>query len=396
MKNIFLMLTLALLLTSCFWWEEDKQLEKQLDNKEENKSFENPSNIMESEINARELYLDSKNKDELLDLAKSYLKYWNAYFNEERFAVKALEILNGMKSELTVEYLKWYAYEIQTKYSKALKQYDMVLAIKNITKEQKIEALNQKWHVLDLQWYLKKANNLYLEAEQLDLDNLKTMINRWRYEIRIWENEKAKIYFDKILNKTEDKYLKSEMYYDLSIIFQQKDDLNNAIKNAKLGIIENKDYPNNYLSLWALYILQDWDLFDKAPEQLKKAIELYSNSSTAYKNLGIYYYIKDDFDNAIKNFKKQVEVSTEDILLMWNDKKRTQIAWEYDLAKSYALKSDVKSSIKYLKKVLNWDNLSYYYWFIREYSNIKWPFRKINDNSEFINEVKNILVKYKK
>ena len=393
MKKIFLLLTLILLLTSCFW-QEEKVITK-VDEKQDFKSFKNPINDLEKQINIREGKLNIENKSELLDLAKSYLQYWNAYYKEEVFADKALEILNTMNSEFIVEYLKWYAYEIQTKYNNALDQYNKALAFENITKEEKVDALNQKWHVYDLQWDLEKANKFYLEAEKIDPDFIKTLLNRWRYEARVSNNDNAEKYFNKILEKTDNEFLKSELYYNLSIIYQQKKDwLDRAIEYAKLWIESNKDYSNNYLSLWVSYISKDWDFLDKAPEQLEKSIKLYQNNSMAYKNLWIYYYIKDDFDKAIKNFEKQVEVSSKDILLMSNIKEKTKIAWEYDLARTYALKWDTENSLKYLNEVLNWKNLWFYYSFLADFSNPRGPFRKIKDSNEYKIQTKNILLKY--
>jgi len=246
MKKTILLVLFTLLLTSCFWWENKVE-----EIKEEVKiSFENPVNKLEQEINARESDREDSNKDRLIDLVKSYLQYWDAYYKEKLFADKALKILNKMDSEFIVEYLKWYAYEIQTQYDKALIQYNKILSFKNITTKQKIEALNQKGHIFDLQWNLEKANKYYLEAEQLDSENIKTLVNRGRYEIRALNDNVAKTYFEKVLEKTKIKHLKSEMYYNLSIIAQNNSNLEEAIKNAKLWIREDKDYPNNYLSLW--------------------------------------------------------------------------------------------------------------------------------------------------
>jgi len=390
MKKTILLVLFTLLLTSCFWWENKVE-----EIKEEVKiSFENPVNKLEQEINARESDREDSNKDRLIDLVKSYLQYWDAYYKEKLFADKALKILNKMDSEFIVEYLKWYAYEIQTQYDKALIQYNKILSFKNITTKQKIEALNQKGHIFDLQWNLEKANKYYLEAEQLDSENIKTLVNRGRYEIRALNDNVAKTYFEKVLEKTKIKHLKSEMYYNLSIIAQNNSNLEEAIKNAKLWIREDKDYPNNYLSLWVLYISKWWDDIEKSLYYLNKSIELYPNNSIAYKNLGIYYYLKDNFEKSIENFGKQVEKSESDILLMYNDKKDSKISWEYDLARSYAMYWNKEKSVKYLKKVLNWKNEKYYLSFMMEYFSSEWPFDKIKKDIE--NEVKEIILKYNK
>ena len=394
MKKIILLLIVTLLIVSCGWeqqWQEEEKVKKN----EIIKSFENPSNDLEKEINENEANLKDEYESKLR-LIQSYLKYWDAYFKENIFADKALNILNWMEEDSKVNYFKWYAYEIKTKYEEALAQYEKVLSYDNLDITEKVNVLNQKGHIFDLKWDMEEANKYYLEAEILDPEDIKTLVNRWRYEIRAYNYKASKKYFEKVLEKTTNKYLKSEMYYNLSIIHKENYELDKAIENAKLWIEENKDYPNNYLALWNLYIIKWWEDLDKAPENLNKSIELYPNSSISYKFLWIYYYKIDDFDKAIINFKKQVELSKIDILLMADAKLKTQIAWEYDLARTYALKSDLVNSVKYLKTVLNWENKSYYSWFLVENVDINWAFKSILDEELYKKEVKDILIKYNK
>ena len=389
MKKIILLIISTLLITSC-GWEEEVIKEKTIT------SFENPTNHLEKQVDLLEKRLTDEKNDKL-NLVKVYLQYWNSYYKESVFADKALEILKTMEEEFEVEYLKWYAYEIKADYDKALTQYNKVLNYENITKEEEINALNQKGHIYDLQWFLEKSNQQYLLAEELDSEFIKTLLNRGRYESRVSNNDEAEEYFNKILAKTDDLFLKSELYYNLSVIYQSKKDwIDKAIEYAKLWIESNIDYPNNYLSLWVSYISKDWDFLDKALEPLNKSIELYPNSSMSYKYIWIYHYIKDDFNKAILNFKKQVEFSEKDILLMNNNKEKTKIEWQYDLARSYALNSDVENTIKYLKKILNWDNKLAYSWFLIENWNPNWPFRKISKEELYKEEMKNIILIYNK
>ena len=396
MKQIMLLVTAILLISSC--WLDNTPVVENNDSTKVNKislSFENPINDLEKEINEYEKWLSDEYNSKLR-LVQSYLKYWDSYYKENTFANKALDILNTMEENSIVEYYKWYAYEIQTKYEKALEQYNKVLSYKNLDLEEKINSLNQKGHIFDLKWDMEEANKYYLEAESLDPENIQTLVNRWRYEIRDYNYEISKEYFEKVLEKSTNKYLRSEMYYNLSIIYKDGYELDDAIKNAKLWIEENEDYPNNYLALWNLYIIKWWEDLDKAVVNLEKSIELYPNSSISYKFLWIYYYKTDNFDKAIINFEKQVELSEKDILLMADAKLRTKIAWEYDLARTYALKSDVVNSVKYLKKVLNWKNESFYNWFLVDYVNSDWDFRNILNDDLYKKEVKDILIKYNK
>ena len=395
-KFIFIMF-FGILLLSLSWCKNEIKNNNKL-SIENNKimfHFLNPKNNLEKEINRISINFENDYKAKL-KLAQLYLKYWSVYYKENTFAQKALNMLNNMKLDPKVDFLKWYAYEIQNKFNKALKEYKKVLSYKNLNKKEKANVINQIWHVYDLQGYMRKANLNYKEAEKIDPENIKILLNRWRYEARKGDFHKAIKYFIRILNKTNNTFLNSELYYDLSTLYLHKN-IDKTIAYAKLWIKENKDYPGNYVALWTAYIMIWWKIMNKAPKELEKAIELYPNDSMAYKYLWIYYYIKNDFNNAIKNFKKQVKMSTKDIWLMANVQQKVKVDWEYDLARSYAYKWDIKNTLSYLDSVLlNSENKSLYVLFIYEYSSKNWPYSKIINNKEFKTEVKKIILKYNK
>ena len=392
MKKLILLLITTLLITSCDA-EEKKEIE--VKNNETIKSFETPVNDLEKEINKDEANLKDEYNSKL-KLVQSYLKYWDAYYKENIFADKALNILNWMKEDSKVNYFKGYAYEIQTKYTEALIQYNKVIAYDNLDVKEKVNVINQIGHIYDLQWDMEKANEYYIKAEKIDPEDIKTLLNRWRYEFRKFNIDSSEKYFNFILNKTENKKLKSEIYYNLSTIYLQRRDIDKAIEYSKKWIEIFSDYPNNHLALWVSYITKWWDDIDKSIGYLNKSIDLYENNSVAYKHLGIYYYIKDDFDKAIKYFKKQVEISKKDILLMSDDKIFSQYSWNYDLARSYAQKWDVDNTIKHLNLTFKWDGNKLFLWFILEYNSSKSnPFEKLKGNEKFESEIKDFILKYK-
>ncbi|MFA5916866.1 MAG: hypothetical protein WC850_01375 [Candidatus Gracilibacteria bacterium] len=338
---------------------------------------------------------NSKYEDQLL-LIKSYLNYGNSYYVEKEYADKALTLLDSMQEKYETFFYKGYAYEIKQDYVKALELYNKAKDIKDISLENKAIILNQIGHVYDLMGDFNKANELYTESENLGYELMGTIINRGRSEFRLNNFEKAKEYFEKILSLSDNKFTRSEVYYNLSVIYLASNDYEKVIDYAKLGIESNENYPNNYISLGVAYIKNGGTQIDETPELFNKAIKIYPNSSVAYKWLGVYYYIKDDFDNAIINFEKQYETSGNNIVLMQNEKDSGKQEALYDLARVYALKNDAEKSIYYLNQVLDGKNIAIYTTFIEDIAFTEGPFGLIINDLSFAKNTENIFKLYKK
>jgi hypothetical protein len=84
---------------------------------------------------------------------------------------------------------------------------------------------------------------------------------------------------------------------------------------------------------------------------------------------------------------------------MKNEKEESIISAKYDIARTYSLKWDSENAIFYLKQVLNWENASYYIWFLKEFSRENyWPFKLIKDNENFkafFSEITNLYINIK-
>jgi len=339
---------------------------------------------------------DTASYEEQILLVRSYLNYGNSYYIENEFADKALALLVNMEEKYETLYYKWYAYEIKQDYDKALEYYNKAKDLKNLLIDEKTIILNQIWHVHDLKWDFVKANELYTESEKLWYENMGTIINRWRSEFRLNNYDKAKEYFEKILSMSDNKFTRAEMYYNISNIYLAKNDYKKVIEYAKLWIETSEKYPNNYIILWMAYIRDWWTKIDEAPELFKEAIKIYPNSSVAYKWLWIYYYIKDDFDNAIINFEKQYETSSNNIILMKNDKDKWKLEAIYDLWRVYALKNNAWKSVYYLNQVLDWKNIDVYSTFIQDIAFKDGPFWLVINQPLFMKNAQKIFNLYKK
>lgn len=394
---------IIVILFSLIMYKKDSTYNNKINNKEINttaQNYHNKSKLGSWDYekiisNYEKTWIWNLSKEEKEKLLSTYLSYWNYFYKEEENSKKAIELLNTMDENYNTLYYKWYAKEIVKDYIWALDSYNKWLELKNLDDNKKAILLNQIWHVYDLMWKIDKAQDYYKKAEALWQDLPLNLLNRWRYEYRSGNFQVAEKYFNKLITLDINSFMKSEVYFDLSSIYLTKKDwTDKAIEYANHWVESNSSYPNNYISLWIGYIKKWWDEFDLAKDNLQKAIELYPNSSIAYKRLGVYFYIKDDFDNAIVNFSKQLDVSLNDITLMQDEKENSKNSAIFDLSKCYALKQDIDQSINYLNKLLDWWNENYYSYFLTEMSVRNWAYDKIKLDDKFVKNLQKIMNLY--
>ncbi|EAQ41788.1 lipopolysaccharide assembly protein LapB [Polaribacter sp. MED152] len=116
------------------------------------------------------------------------------------------------------------------------------------------------------------------------------------------EHDGVKYYFQKMEEgaKTANEYFKAEEYQkakEAYLKIQQKDSLNFLIEEYKIN------------RLGYQFIRKDEN--DKALELFKINAALYPKSSNVYNSLGEAYFLKKDTVNAIANFKKSLEINSE-------------------------------------------------------------------------------------
>lgn len=331
-------------------------------------------------------------------LAQTYLQYGNYYYKEKEYADKAMQtITENSEDDYGAQgmYFVGYAYEITKRYEDALTWYEKGLKVSSNTDKLNAIFKNQIGHVYDLMGDKEKANGYYILAEKWGFEMPENLLNRGRYEYSKNNIEAAETYFNKLLLLRINSFTQAEVYFDLSSIYLGKGGTDVAIKYATLGIKAHEAYPGNYINLGIGYIQKWWTDIEKAVPNLQRAIELYPNSSSAYKQLWVYFYIKDDYKNAIANFEKQLEVSWQDIMLMQNEKENMKQSALYDLARAYALSSYAEKSIFYLNQVLDGKNKVYYAGFITDFMAKNWPFDKLKTNDVFVKNLQIIMNLYK-
>lgn len=108
----------------------------------------------------------------------------------------------------------------------------------------------------------------------------------------------AKANFEKVLSLNPKQDL---AYNNLSLIYANEENFSKAIEmvNKAIEINKNALYENNK----GFYLLNSGNL-EEAKSLIEKAIEADAKNAWAYRNLGIYYFMKNDFKQALENFDK--------------------------------------------------------------------------------------------
>jgi len=117
----------------------------------------------------------------------------------------------------------------------------------------------------------------------------------------------------KFLRKDNDLF---EAYFNIAVIYLQRDDFNNTLQyiNKALEI-----FPDNSLiiNLNGLFYFKKQE-YKKAKDLIEKAINKNPKNPSFYYNLGNIYFIQGDFDNAVIQFEKAVNIDPENLKFLNN------------------------------------------------------------------------------
>lgn len=264
--------------------------------------------------------------DDNMRLIYSYLNHGTYTYNEQENSKKAQEILEKIWTWNweTLYYLA-YSKEIIKNYTWALEDYNKSIETVDINDAKKSLSLNQIWHVYDLMWDLDKAYEYYERANRLDPTNITAITNLWRYEVRKNNLVKAKEYFEKSLSLSVNKNQRSELYYTLSSLELELNwltpDIDKAIEYARKSIEEYPEYPMWYVMLArSLYMKNDPQYDKEIEDNLNKSISLNPNWYYAYQVKAWYEYDKWNTEKRIEAFKKSMDNTNLDMILMDNER----------------------------------------------------------------------------
>lgn len=272
-----------------------------------------------------------------IKIIASSLSKWVNYYSENQAYKNAINLLDSLTDSFYSLYYKWYANEIVWNYSKAIEYYWKSMDAKDVWNREKALSLNQIWHVYDTLWDFEKANSYYQLSEKKWENLLWNLINKGRNEFRNWNLEESQKYIKLAIKLAQDKFIKSELYYDLSIIsLSWENKLDEAYKYLTHWVNTQKDYPYNYISLWVYNILKWWENLDKSKPYFEKALSINWDLSLAYRYIWVYHYLKWDLKESKKYFEKQLSVLPNDYSITNEDRK--------------ILEKDAKKNISILSK----------------------------------------------
>ncbi|MGA1791007.1 MAG: tetratricopeptide repeat protein [bacterium] len=100
----------------------------------------------------------------------------------------------------------------------------------------------------------------------------------------------------------------AEVYYNVSLVYQKKEKIEDAIVAVKKAIELDPDYAESWNHLGNLYLAQN--NIQEAAAQFQKALELDPRHVTAHNNLGLVYSQRGETDKAIEQFNEAVQLDT--------------------------------------------------------------------------------------
>lgn len=263
-----------------------------------------------------------------------YISLGSIYENQSKY-VEALGAYNNALKifpEYKYNYLNIANVQYQTKnYKEAIENYNTFL-----------NTYSQHWEARKSLANAYLANNnpekAVVEFENLYVNNNQHFDDYANYGIALFETqdyEKATEFLEKAVEKDSENTT-AKVCLALSYQALDKNDLAYAQFNAIF-----KDEPNlNSLRFDYANLLADMSKDDDAIIEFKKYAEFYPNDARVYKNMGIVYERKKDYQNAIANYEKALTLDTKD-----NDTKKS-------LASCYHYQKDYTNAIKYYDELL--------------------------------------------
>lgn len=334
-----------------------------------------------------------KKNGDLIMLAAAYLNYATSYYKEEEYSKKAQDLLNSIwdiNNEWYYSYYMWYSYEIIKDYENALKYYNVALT--TFSSDDRVTAMifNQIWHTYDLKWDLKLAYEYYQNAYNLDKDNLEIITNIWRNLVMTNKSKEAIPYFETVVKKSNNVYLKSEIFYtlaSLTLFSSGEKTIERAFNYANESITLNIENTNGFMIRWKILYYAWVENYPEAIESLKESIKLYEYNYSAYEILGLINVRLWEKEKALEYFTKSYSVIDKDISLMDNTRSinKSKILYQLSLINSELWNNEkaienIKEMIKSIDTITAlefWDEIKKKnFW---RYSNIKseWEFLKI-------------------
>ncbi len=183
----------------------------------------------------------------------------------------------------------------------------------------------------------EEAKAAYKKAVELDPQNIDAY-----YKLGVLESnniKEAEKYFRKIIEI--DPSYKTDIYYNIGVLYSMKNDEKKMIENMELAIKEDKYNMKPYYFL-AMY-WEEKSEYDKAINVYKRFLEVEENEEILNK-IAELYLAKKEYENAEKYFLKTLEINQDNTKALW---------W---LSLIEENRKNYQKAKEYLSKIKSWDN----------------------------------------
>jgi tetratricopeptide (TPR) repeat protein len=294
---------------------------------------------------------NSEDIELLLIKADILLAKGSAQFEEEKYALRAQEILNKVlkmdAKNVKAFRLMGYSYEIQNLFNEALINYNKSLAIRETP-----DAYNWKGHTYDLMGEILKAEEFYKKAVELEENYQMALRNLSRVYLRIGKKDEARKILEKLIQMPVDNIsLVAGDYHSLGTIEFEDKNIDKAKELFEAALEIDPTFMLAQVEMAKYKILFDGER-DEAISILMNVVQDYPKQVAPMEWLGFAYLESDKFDQAIDTLNKATELTYEDITLMGEQRILIRSRLNYYLSMAYSLNGDIDKAKEYLLKIM--------------------------------------------
>lgn len=190
-------------------------------------------------------------------------------------------------------------------------------------------------YYFDLEDY-HNAKSDYTKAVELMPENIEILMKLADCKYFTLDTAGARDIYLKVIQLDPNNYL---AHYELSYIYVWQDNDEKAIEAITKSLELNPKFAEGYVRLARIYSWKRKTL-NKAEELLKNAIVHNPEWSNAYNNLANFYHFKEDYEKAILNYDKAIEIAPLDTFYYVNRAKTY-----FEMKRVYKAMQDIRHAI---------------------------------------------------
>jgi tetratricopeptide (TPR) repeat protein len=222
-----------------------------------------------------------KDIDALIAAANAYSMKGSVGFSEGPHGNKAVEyadrvlVLEPQHSE--AHRIKGYAFEIQERYSDAIKEYDLAI----VSNPQNYQALSNKGHAYDLQGNLVEAERWYIQSIHENPNGEHALMNIARLYARQAKMAEAKASLEKLTASSSNARLKAEGFQMLAEIYRSEMNYKDAKRSIDQSIQFDPSVPQAWITRGQIAIMGMLQDSTATQEQMAAEVRLCADKALA-------------------------------------------------------------------------------------------------------------------